>query len=107
MTGSQTEKVKNKTISEVFRSCCLKISIETNLHITDFLDVTFNFKNGKYYSFRKPKNDLLQINTLSNHPRIIMEEILNTNMKMMAKVSQKYPAKNMNLRKQKGTITKL
>ena len=43
MTGSQAERVKKK-ICEIFQSCGLKITIETNLQITGFLDVTFNLK---------------------------------------------------------------
>ena len=43
MTGSQAERVK-KRICEIFQSCGLKITIETNLQIMDFLDVTFNLK---------------------------------------------------------------
>ena len=43
MTGPQAERVKKK-ICEIFQSCGLKITIETNLQITDFLDVTFNLK---------------------------------------------------------------
>ena len=43
MTGSQAERVK-KRICEIFQSCHLKITIETNLQIMDFLDVTFNLK---------------------------------------------------------------
>ena len=33
--------------------------MEANLEFPDFLYVTFNFKNGKYYPFRKPNNDPL------------------------------------------------
>ena len=43
MTGPQAERVKKK-ICEIFQSCGLKITIETNLQITGFLDVTFNLK---------------------------------------------------------------
>ena len=35
----------------------VEVIIEKNLQTTDFLDVTFNLKNGKYYPFRKPNND--------------------------------------------------
>ena len=69
MTG-QAEKVKKK-ICEIFQSCGLKITIETNLHITHFLGLTFNLKNGKYYPFRKPNNDPLYISALSNHTKNI------------------------------------
>ena len=51
MTGPQAERVKKK-ICEVFQSCGLKITIETNLQIKDFPDVTFKLKKGKYYPFR-------------------------------------------------------
>ena len=43
----------------------------------DFLDVSCNLKNGKYYPFRKPNNDPLYINALSNHPKNILKEIFN------------------------------
>ena len=76
MTGPQAEKVKKK-ICEIFQSFGLKISIDINLQITDFLDVTFNLKNGKYYPFRKPNNGPLYINALSNHPKNIIKEIPN------------------------------
>ena len=46
-----------------------------NLKITDFLDVTFNLKNENYSPFRKPNNDPLYINPLSNHSKNIIKEI--------------------------------
>ena len=72
MTGPQAERVKKK-ICEIFKSCGLKITIETNLQITGFLDVTFNLKNEKCYPFRKPNNNPLYISALSNHPKNIKE----------------------------------
>ena len=54
MTGPQAERVKKK-ICEIFQSCGLKITIETNLQIKDFPDVTFKLKKGKYYPFKKTK----------------------------------------------------
>ena len=35
----------------------------------DFLDVTFNLKNEKYYPSRKPNNDPLYTNALPNYRR--------------------------------------
>ena len=54
MTGPQAERVKKK-ICEIFQSCGLKITIETNLQIKDFPDITFKLKKGKYYPFKKTK----------------------------------------------------
>ena len=86
MTSPQAEKVKKK-ICEIFQSFGLKITIETNLQITDFLDITFNLKNGKYYPFRKPNNHPLYINALSNHAKNIIKEIPNMIGKRVSEIS--------------------
>ena len=65
MTGYQAERVK-KIICKIFQSCDLKITMEANLQITDFLNANFNLKIGKHYPFRKPNNDLLYINAQTN-----------------------------------------
>ena len=75
MTGPQAERIKKK-VCEIFQSCALKITIETNLQITDFHDVTFNLKNQKYHPFKKPNNDPLHINALSNHPKTSSNKFL-------------------------------
>ena len=66
-----------KDITELFKSEGLSITIETNLQVTDFLDVTFDLTNGKYYPYRKPNNDPLYINAQSNHPASITKELPN------------------------------
>ena len=86
MTGTQAGRVERK-ICEIFQSCGLKITIETNLKITYFLDVTFNLENEKYYPFRKPNNNLLYINTLSNHPKSIIKESANMIGKAISEIS--------------------
>lgn len=53
----------------------LKITIDTNLTITDFLDVTFDLKTGIYYPFRKPNDKPLYINANSNHPPTILKQL--------------------------------
>ena len=68
MTSPQAERVKKK-ICEISHNCGLKITIETNLQITGFLDIIFSLKNKKYYPFRKPNNDPLYMNALSNYPK--------------------------------------
>ena len=63
------------------------MTIKTNIQITDFLDVTFNLKNEKYYPFRKPNNDPLYINVFSNYPKYIVKENLNSNGKRISEIS--------------------
>ena len=74
MTGPQAERFKKK-ICELFQSRGLKITIKTNLQITDFLDVTFILKMEKYCPFQKPNSDPY-INALSNHPETPSKKFL-------------------------------
>ena len=72
MTGPQAERVK-KEIREIFRSCGLKTTIELNLQITDFLDVTFNLKNEK--------NILLENLAMTHYTSMLSEIIQKTSSK--------------------------
>ena len=42
-----------KIIIRIFKNEGLKITIETNLSSTEFLDVTLDLRNNKYYPYRK------------------------------------------------------
>ena len=86
LSGPESERIKKK-ICSIFQNCGLKITIETNLVVTDFLDVTFNLKNGKYYPYRKPNNEPLYIHHLSNHPKNIIKEIPKMIEKRISEIS--------------------
>ena len=43
--------------------------------MTDFLDVTFDLPNGKYFPYRKSNNEPLYINAHSNHPPPIIKDL--------------------------------
>ena len=45
------------------------------MKIVDFLDVTFNLTNGRYYPFKKPNNTRTYINTKSDHPPTIIKNL--------------------------------
>ena len=64
-----------KDLSDLFKAEGLSITCETNLRITDFLDVTFNMDTGKFYPYRKPNSEALYINTKSNHPQTIKKQL--------------------------------
>ena len=86
LSGPQAEQIKKK-ICKIFQDCNLKITIETNLKIVDFLDVTFNLTNGKYYPYQKPNSDPLYINALSTHPNTIIKEIPKMISKRISEIS--------------------
>ncbi len=52
-----------------------KITAEANLHVVNFLDVTFDLNNGKFKPYRKPNDDPLYINRHSNHPPSIIKQL--------------------------------
>lgn len=74
LSGPKAEKIK-KELVEVFKSNGLSITIDTNLKIVDFLDVTFNLIKKTYYPFNKPNNKPLYINRNSNHPPQVIKQL--------------------------------
>ena len=56
LSGPESKKIKKK-LCKIFKKRRLNITIEYNLRITDFLDVTFHLRTGKYYPYRKVNNE--------------------------------------------------
>ena len=67
LTPQQTENVK-KEICRIFRNLGLKITIECNKKVVNFLDVTLDLFKGEHRPFRKENNTPLYVNAKSNHP---------------------------------------
>ncbi len=74
ITGQQADRIR-KDITKQFKQHGLNITIQTNLKIVNYLDVTFNLKNASYYPYKKPNNNPLYINTKSNHPPNIIKQL--------------------------------
>ena len=72
--GPKGERLRKDRIS-LFKDEGLSITIDTNLFETDFLDITFNSKTGKYFPFKKPNNTPLYIHSKSNHPSSIIKQL--------------------------------
>ena len=64
-----------KELHKAFEQFGLKITAESNLHVVNFLDVTFDLSTGKYKPYRKPNDDPLYINKHSNHPSSILRQL--------------------------------
>ena len=45
------------------------------MYIVDFLDVTFNLLDGTYKTYKKPNDQLLYVNTSSNHPPQVIKQL--------------------------------
>ena len=46
----------SERLIQMFKSQGLKITIESNLHKVNFLDVSLNLKSGRYWPYRKPND---------------------------------------------------
>jgi len=85
-TTKEIEKTKQE-VSNVFKSNGLKITIDANKKIVNFLDVTFDLANESYKPYTKPNNKILYVHRQSNHPPAVLKNIpLNIN-KMLTNIS--------------------
>ena len=68
------ERTRKKIIA-IFKMRGRKVTADTNLFQTDFLDAIFRFNSGKFWPYRKPNDSPLHINTRSNHPPSITKQL--------------------------------
>ena len=73
-SGPESEKIK-KSIQSIFRENELKITIQCNLKIVDYLDVTFNLTDSSYRPFNKTNNEINYIHKQSNHSPSIIKQL--------------------------------
>ena len=74
---TKLEKLK-KDLFELFNDKFgLKITLDTDLTVVNFLDVTFDLHNDRYYPFRKPNDTPLYIHKHSNHPPHVTKQLPN------------------------------
>ena len=74
LSGPQSDRAR-KDIIRIFKDCGLKVTVETLLKQTDFLDVTLDLPTGRYWPFRKPNDTPLYIHAKSNHPPSIIKHL--------------------------------
>ena len=71
VSDSESDRIK-KNFQSLFKKYGLEIKIECNKKVVDFLEVTFNLKDGTYKPYQKPDSKISYINVQSNHlPNII------------------------------------
>ena len=74
INGLESERMK-KNFQSLFKKYGLEIIIECNKKVVDFLEVTFNLKDGTYKPYQKPDNNISDINEQSNHPPNITKQL--------------------------------
>ena len=85
-TPQEMEKIKND-LCKIFRENDLKITIEANKTIVNFLDVTLDLQNGKHYPYTKEGNIPLYVHKKSNHPPSILKNIPDSINKRLSEIS--------------------
>ena len=73
-TLRDTENIK-KEICRIFNNNGLRITIEANKQIINFLEVTFNLNRSTYQPFTKPNTSLQYVHRESNHLPITIKNI--------------------------------
>ena len=73
-TPKKIEETKKK-ICKIFQNYDLRITIEANKKIIDFLDVTFDLEKEIYKPYAKPNNIMQYVHKNSNHPPAILKNI--------------------------------
>ena len=66
---------QGKNITQVFRKLGLRITIEVNLRVVNFLNVTMDLTNNKYSPYRKPNDKPMYVHRMSDHPPTILNNL--------------------------------
>ena len=74
LSTRQTDIVKKK-IQKIFENHGLKIEIQVNKDVVDFLDVTLDMRNCSYQVFTKPNSVPVYVHKQSNHPPSVLQNI--------------------------------
>ena len=70
----QIDNLKKK-LCHIYRQMGLKITVDANIKIVNFLDVTLDLSRNLYKPFLKPNNPLSYVHKESNHPPSILRNI--------------------------------
>jgi hypothetical protein len=74
LTPRQADLAK-KDICRIYKQNGFSITIEVNIKVVNFLDITLDLRTGLYMPFMKPNNCPIYINKNSNHPQSITRNI--------------------------------
>ena len=85
-TPKETERIK-KEICKIFAKNELKITIEANKKVVNFLDVTLDLNSGKFKPYSKPTNTPLYVHSKSNHPPSIIKNIPESVNRRLSEIS--------------------
>ena len=74
LVGKEAERLKQK-ISDIFKVYGLKVKVEVNKKVVDYLNVTLNLLDGSHRDFTKPGQVINYVHVESNHPPAVTKSI--------------------------------
>ena len=74
LEGKEAERLKQK-ISDIFKVYGLKVKVEVNKKVVDYLNVTLNLLDGSHRDFTKPGQVINYVHVESNHPPAVTKSI--------------------------------
>ena len=72
-------------MEKLFRENGLKIEVETNVTMTNYLDIHFDLQKGEHRPYKK--DEPLYVNAASNHPKSVIKAIPETVNRRISKLS--------------------
>ena len=92
-SGPEAERAR-KDLFGLFKEHDLKITADTNLIGTDFLDIYLDLKSGKYRPWHKENDVPMYVHAESNHPPVILKRVPDMIEKRVSSIS--YDKKEFN-----------
>ena len=86
-TATKSNGENKERICKIFRKCDLKITIEANKKVVNFLDVTLDLNTEKFKPYSKPSSTPLYVHSKSNHPPNIIKNIPESVNRRLSEIS--------------------
>ena len=83
----KTTENATKNLIKLFQKYNCKITVESWLIQTNFLDISFNILNSGYRPYNKPNSPILYVNNNSNYPKEVRKQLLLTINKILINLS--------------------
>ena len=86
LNGQNMQKVAEKLIA-TFKHFGLKLVVQTNAKIVEYLDLKLNLNDRTHRAYKKPNDRPVYVNSLSNHPPAVIKSLpenINNRLSMLA-----------------------
>ena len=84
--GPEQDRLR-KDVIRVFQELGFRVTIDVNLKVVNFLDVTLDLDRGKYMPYRKPNDRLSFINVGSSHPPFVFKNMVRNTSERLSRLS--------------------